>query len=743
MLGLHSISLYNKKKCRQVHKIKVRFPVEVSMKHVMKRFSNFGKAATFNCAAGSGRSFWTSCFFVLSLFPVVSRGAAPSDHDQTVREIQTFDIAFLTEEIPDFPLKDCLMLRRGLELTAPDEQARDSGGTGGFGFADEKDRDVESTSPLSVRSHMDGYMDMGFDGREIAEESVHGPWTRITPAVLVSLIKRNIEEDSWANIRNAIKADSRTMVVRQRPQVLKRIGSLLQQLRAQRAQMMSVEVAVVPVSVLEEAHPGGTPWISSDAFDALVSHAGTQGKKLSLTAYNGQTVSGHSGRRRSILTDFDVNQTGVSPVINPLVRSIPLGMLVQVRPTSITGSNLISAELRLIRRRFSGDPERQEGPFGAYECARIAEMMLTTKVVLENGSAMIAGYLQGSPEKDHDCAVLCRVRSLTLSGKMQEAVKAPADTFHIRRYNLNPVFQSAGESTAPFTRLPGNPQDVITLITGTIAPDSWHDRRASIEANARELVINQQPSIHRQVSALIKEWTRRAAAMATVETWTLTGDDRAVNLFCARAGPGGSLPEAWRDAASELKLNVKTHTCISGLMGKELSLMGNVTRTFVADYECVSGGTTWTLTAIPDPIVDAAGTGFNLYSMVSPLPGAQAGISLRAFQAATTFENTALFMAPWEIRTSSSTVPSPSDDENEEDEEADEDEQQLQSQGASQVVFVPTMIDLPEQFLWTINRREQMPWNVPVVLEAHTGQSDGSVGNILIVQVKARKHWEK
>jgi hypothetical protein len=155
----------------------------------------------------------------------------------------------------------------------------------------------------------------------------------------------------------------------------------------------------------------------------------------------------------------------------------------------------------------------------------------------------------------------------------------------------------------------------------------------------------------------------------------------------------------------------------------------------------VSGGPSgWKFTAIPDPIVDAAGSGFNLRSRVYPLPGDAACIDLRALQAHTTFQNTALFMVPWEIKKAVSLVPPPGSGTDEKEDGESKPDVHNPSAGHS-VVFVPARIDLPEQYLWSINRPVQVKWKVPMVPEAHTVKSDGAMANVMVIMVKPLQGW--
>ncbi|MBI4583526.1 MAG: hypothetical protein HY717_05850, partial [Planctomycetes bacterium] len=144
-----------------------------------------------------------------------SAGVLSQASSTVERLTHSYDVRFLTETLPRFSLAGerppAPRLALGdLDLLQLEERA--GGGAG-----------VEFSTAM-------------------VEESLVTPGLRVSPEMLVDLIRRNIAPDSWANERNSIEADENRLVVVQTPDVHQDIARLLQALQARRALLNQVEV---------------------------------------------------------------------------------------------------------------------------------------------------------------------------------------------------------------------------------------------------------------------------------------------------------------------------------------------------------------------------------------------------------------------------------------------------------------------------------------------------------------------
>ncbi len=665
---------------------------------------------------------------MLALSRPAPAAEAPSGAGIVQREVRRFDIGFLTEAIADFPLPGRDRFAPGPLLTWPDEEDEGAGpGGGSFAFGDEEG-EGDTYSQWGTRGESEEALDLG-----VGEAPV-SPWTRIDPKALVAIIRRNIAEDSWANRRNAIDADASTLTVCQTPAILDRIDRFLRMLRAQRARMIAVEVAVVPIEALGQEARKGNPYLSAEEFDRIVSRAGPQARTFSLTAYDGQVVSAHAGERRSIVKGYDFVGTGVIPEPRALNEVMPLGLLADVRPRSIGSTGWVHLRLRVFNRAVAGEPQLRSHPHGDFECVTIAQDAIVTELMTRAGNAVLAGFLEGTAEGVRPLAAIARVRPFSLSGEAG-AGGGTAEEFSTRMYDIEFVLRRMGTSIDPLSRLPASPEDVETLVKDTIEPASWRDARTSMDVSPTRLLVCNRASVQKKVQDLIEGWIRESSALAMVDAWELTGAAPHVNRFLALRKPGGALPDTWLTQAREVGLTVETHIRLYGLAGNYATLESTLSRTYVADYEAVSGGTNFVIVAFPVPIIRSAGSGLAVSCSVCPLPGGLARLDMRAVQATTTFDKQVQFQSPWKL-TAGRRVLQPPPGKSDSDDKAGAGVATAVRADQKQVL-VPVDIDLPEQTAWVFDRDSLIPWDVPTVIET---RSDGA--KPVRVRVARVKLWQ-
>jgi len=293
------------------------------------------------------------------------------------RETRLLDIRHLTEPISDHPLEG-----------------------------------PRSIGRLVVRSEYEETYLGGYEPKEDRAEPSHPPLeiSSVTPEALVDLIRRSIAQETWEDPRNAIEARSDTLAVRQTPDVLEAIQGLLARLSAQRMGMASVDIAIVPLDAIDDVVRAGSPWLSSETFDRILERAGDRGRRIALTGYDGQLISAHSGTRRAVIQDYDVNDVGVLPVLNPKVETIPFGTLAEVRPRVIPDTRWLILEFHVVERSLAGDAEKQEAPFGEFESIPIAEKSLRGTTLVRAREAVLLGFLHGEDAAIGSFAGIARVR---------------------------------------------------------------------------------------------------------------------------------------------------------------------------------------------------------------------------------------------------------------------------------------------------------------------------------------------
>ena len=464
------------------------------------------------------------------------------------------------------------------------------------------------------------------------------PGIVISPEALGDLIVRNISEDSWANRRNSLKIDDERLLVVHTPEVQDRIAALLATMRARRAHMVAVEVAVVPSTVLDDTD-ARQPWISKELFEKALTDAGSRGSSIALTAYNEQTTNGLSGHLRTTATHPEVNQTGVIPVINPVVVTLPIGISLEARPQRIAGTDWFRVDLRVARLEEAGEVLRRRTLFADIEFVPLLEQSIETMLLLEAGRAGVAGrFRERRPDgSEREFAVLARVRPVNVT--TASAGRPPTETFHLRLYDLSFLLERFGRHGT----LSGAAW--LTRVRADVDPEAWIDDRSSVSiADGPILRVVARTSTHRAVQAWVDERIRERARVASIEVSVYAGPVDAVTALLGTAEGTVYLDGDWRDSAPGNRLERRFHSLSVGAVDGRVRARGFEARSFIADVEGVSGGTGFAIIETPAGIVESAGDGFWLDASVAPrLDPDSVTLSLAWARCRTTFESSLAF----------------------------------------------------------------------------------------------------
>ena len=112
------------------------------------------------------------------------------------RQTRTFQIRSLTEEIPDFPLRDNLAV-------------------------------VAYESEENFMLFEDDFPFLWYEEQPEAPFESYSPWTCLSPQALIDLIRWNISPSSWTDPRNRIEANKERLTCTQSPEVLEAIEDFL------------------------------------------------------------------------------------------------------------------------------------------------------------------------------------------------------------------------------------------------------------------------------------------------------------------------------------------------------------------------------------------------------------------------------------------------------------------------------------------------------------------------------------
>ncbi len=194
-------------------------------------------------------------------------------------------------------------------------------------------------------------------GASFALEEAKG--TRVTPESLVELIRTRVAPETWGNKRNAINATESTLVVRQKPAVLKLVDEYLKTLLSARARTMTVELLVIGFkkgsrSEWEKEIPALAPggyFADVAGVRKLLDETAKGGavsvvESAEVTCYPQQRV--HVARlvQEAYLSDYEPQVATFAGTQDPVMSTISTGFVVDVRPHFVGGTDRVAVDLR-------------------------------------------------------------------------------------------------------------------------------------------------------------------------------------------------------------------------------------------------------------------------------------------------------------------------------------------------------------------------------------------------------------
>lgn len=527
---------------------------------------------------------------------VVSCSALTVDlNAQVERQMRIFDLAPL--ERPD-------VLRSGL---LPDTPGSREGG-----------RDVPD--------------DLGFD-EDLADTS---PW--LAPSLLERAIRRFIAEDSWRNVRNELTAeDNGRLIVVQTPEVLEQAERFIRFLESRCARLVAIELALVPPEVLDGVAPGwdragSDPWLDAATLDKALETGRQRASLLSAIAPEGAWKCLQPRWLARHLVDYEVSCTGVVPVVNPWVRTIPAGAFGEAIVLPSADRSWCRVDLRLGEARRDEKPERRTLTYGDLELLRHENSHVGTVVAAPFDKVVLLGVFRSTVNEDapgpRSFAALLRVRRLgEESAAREEGVPAAIDASFLleprTRFALGElVIEDDTEESHTFEFTGDDEEPSASLVDRDSLLDSLY--REILEETREEpnlalvggtLFIDPAPRIVTAAVRCLEGIARRQAQLLAVDLWQVSVSEEEL----ARMGKGGAkLDTAW---LRSVRGNPGYRSRVVGLSGWELTLGAVAGRNFVADVEHVSGGTGKLIIEVGDPVVRAAEGGLLVTARAEPVPG--------------------------------------------------------------------------------------------------------------------------
>lgn len=460
---------------------------------------------------------------------------------------------------------------------------------------------------------------------------------------LSDLIRTFIHEDSWANKRNDIIATGSKLTVVQSDAALQEIEAMLRSLYARRMRQVDIAVAVLPHAVFEqlakEAELEAGAFLMAGAFfDRAVAKAGDTGTCWRRTADEGEACGFNPLFRRMSLKDYDVNQTGVAPVVNPLIGIWRAGLAANVRCARTVMNGHFLLDYRIAKVGVGSDRHVRKMPLGDLELPELDGVSLSGSILAPEGKTLVLGRFSWSREKPASLVALARVN------KVPQPV-LPAAAFEIidvgsllrpwfLKHHLSGGRMDAGfhnnvtvrESYQADEKPLFTPATLIKRARAVLPQDLQNHPRLKMKLAGSGLFIavsGDRDATARGASIIRAHFGlcfQRKARTLTAHVRMGTVAAEALEGIKDRQKGTVLLVPDWRSRAA---LERETLVRVAGLPNKVTTIYAGILKRYIMDAEHVSGGTGANIVEIADPVVTEAGTGFMLYVRIKPVSGTQ------------------------------------------------------------------------------------------------------------------------
>jgi hypothetical protein len=428
-----------------------------------------------------------------------------------------------------------------------------------------------------------------------------------------------------------LRLDGGLLRVTQPPAVQEHVAAFLEALRARIFQLVAIEAVFVPTAVLDEVAPSWrarAPEVDGDVYGKLL--ADPRSRILTGSTRNGVQAALGDTERALVLSDYEVNQTGSIPVVNPVLDLVVAGDQVEVRPRIQPGGKAVRVDLWFEGSRMGMKKERVSSYLGDYDLPFVEGEMAWTSVLSPAGRPVIAGEVFGGPAGEGGLA--CIVRATPIEG-LGAPAKPPAEMpirVHGIPLDLFPPPDRA-EAASPdlfFGRIGDKPISLESLTSAALGGlrEAILERaaRAGIEdgelwvlSEAESMVAAGSEAFHR----IVEESLRSRAALprlAAVDLRLFRLPRASAAALEGQKDAEGLLKAGWEGA---LKAEAAEMRCLLlGLEGQVVSARRDRGESLVTDIENVSGGTNFESIEVADPITEKISTGFAFAARVRGAP---------------------------------------------------------------------------------------------------------------------------
>ncbi len=433
-------------------------------------------------------------------------------------------------------------------------------------------------------------------------------------------IRELIAEDSWSNRRNVLRSEGDRMLIVQTPDVLARIDALLRRWEHHVFRRCRVDVAIVPrqafVAAVPDAAARAGLWHDAGTFDRAVAAAGADARSVSAVVPVGARSVLRPAASRVILNDHEVNQTGVIPVVNPIVSSAREGIGCELALYPAPMGDWFRIDATILAREFDDEASRRvDLTIGALDLPADRRRSISTMSIVRAGGVVVLGEIEIPVDSGALSAVV-----LLRAGRIVSDESAPGNT---EEDAAVPRIVDLAALTAPYRALrlqakldyrpaygdvEGEPLVDFDVLSRVLS--GAQQSGVELAVVGRALLLGKSEEAERTVQWLEQLGGRRTRPI-TIELWQ--GD-----VPAAEVGRGVLLDaEEWSARMRSEGVTAR----LAGIEGQSMSAGAVQSRAYVSDLEWVSGGMPQRIVVASDPVVSRVGEGLLLNATASLVPG--------------------------------------------------------------------------------------------------------------------------
>jgi len=511
----------------------------------------------------------------------------------------------------------------------------------------------------------------------------------------------------------------------QPPAVQDRVAAFLEEFQRRNFLRLEIEFLQVPADVLKASAPGWqarAPFLDGPTFQKLLGNP--RALLYTRVAREGQTVGFGFRERRSFLHDYEVNQCGVIPVINPSMKTITGGDWMEVRAHSAAGRGAVRLDYGIITCTLGSRREKICDIFGELELPRVQEAVLWSTAVVPAGKVLLAGCIPGSSTQEN-LAFLIRVKPFGQGNP--EDPSSPGDKAgSVRIYDIPPgcyppLGIPPGEILEQFTPHEEQKEWSFDLFRERLENEAERQRLQEdfkifpLPGNTAMAVAGSKSS-----HAFLEEFLRHRQALprlAVIDLQLLTLPRPEYVALRATLEDGILLPRGLEAELSSQGTSLRS--TVTGFTGQVISFRRSSSEDVVTDIEMVSGGTGFAIMEVPDPVVRQVASGLDFQVRASQVPGSDlVELECNGMGAETDTSSKQEVILPWSYISKDVSTQSKSTD---------------PASGRDSGSLLKVQLTVPRQELKTWRAHVKIPAGRQAILDASTPLGDPKGKSVLLL----------